>query len=86
MPKMDFPKFDGTDARIWLDTYNTFFQLYNIAEGFKVSAATMYMRGNTTHWYQSYKLASPWHTWPVFSAAFITEFEGYLQRDRTRDC
>ena len=30
MPKMDFPKFDGTDVRIWIDTCNTSFQFYNI--------------------------------------------------------
>lgn len=85
MSKMDFPKFDGTDARIWLDTCNTFFQLYSIAEGFKVSAATMYMRGNAAHWYQSYKIANPWHSWPTFSAAVILKFEGNFQRDKTRE-
>lgn len=85
MPKMDFPKFHGTDARIWVDTCNTFFQLYNIAEGFKVSAATMYMRDNAAHWYQSYKLIQPYHSWPVFAAAVIQEFEGNMQRDKTRE-
>lgn len=27
LPKMDFPRFDGTDARIWVDKCHTFFYL-----------------------------------------------------------
>uniref|UniRef100_M8C5Q8 Uncharacterized protein n=1 Tax=Aegilops tauschii TaxID=37682 RepID=M8C5Q8_AEGTA len=36
MPKMDFPKFDGTDVRIWLDKCDAFFRLYHIPESFKM--------------------------------------------------
>jgi hypothetical protein len=28
MPKMDFPKFDGTDPRIWIDKCIAYFSLY----------------------------------------------------------
>jgi hypothetical protein len=82
MPKMDFPKFDGTDVRIWVDTCNTFFLIYNVVEGFKVSAATMYMCDSAAHWYQAYKLENPWHNWATFSADVIQEFEGNVQRDK----
>lgn len=51
MPKMDFPRFDGTDARIWVDKSHTFFALYKIPDGFKVAATTMYMTENAAHWY-----------------------------------
>jgi hypothetical protein len=30
MPKMDFPPFDGVDARIWIDKCNAYFSLYQI--------------------------------------------------------
>jgi hypothetical protein len=30
MPKMDFPLFDGTDARIWVDKCYAYFALYQI--------------------------------------------------------
>ncbi|KAM0829264.1 hypothetical protein ACQ4PT_066987 [Festuca glaucescens] len=85
MPKMDFPKFDGTDVRIWIDTCNTFFLLYNIAKGFKVSAATMYMRDSAAHWYQAYKLKNPWHNWSTFSVDVVHEFERNAQRDKIRE-
>jgi hypothetical protein len=85
MPKMDFPKLDGTDVQIWVNTCNTFFLLYNVAEGFKVSVATMYMRDNAAHWYQAYKLENPWHNWTTFSMDVIQEFEGNVQRDKIRE-
>lgn len=43
MPKMDFPRFDGTDVRIWLDKCEAFFQLYHIPENFKVTSASLYL-------------------------------------------
>jgi hypothetical protein len=82
---MDFPKFDGTDVQIWVDTCNTFFQLYNIAEGFKVSAATMYMQDSAAHWYQEYKLKNQWHNWSTFAVDVVQEFEGNVQRGKVRE-
>ncbi|KAM0849286.1 hypothetical protein ACQ4PT_053818 [Festuca glaucescens] len=85
MPRMDFPKFDGTDARIWIDTCNTYFHLYQIPEGFKVSAASMNLVDNAAHWYQAYKLDNVWHTWEQFQQAVLSEFEVNVYRDRMRD-
>ena len=67
-----------------MDTCNTFFLLYHIAEGFKVSAATMYMRDDAAHWYQAYKLITPWDNWNTLCADVIQEFEGNAQREKTR--
>ena len=55
MPKMDFPKFDGTGVRIWLDQCESFFLLYSIPESFRVTSASLNLVGNATHWFQSYK-------------------------------
>lgn len=82
---MDFPKFDGTDARIWLDTCNSYFMMYQIPEGFKVSAATMNLLGNAAHWYQAYKLDQGWHTWEQFQQAVLSEFEINVHRDKMRE-
>lgn len=85
LPKMDFPKFDGADVRIWIDKCHTFFAIYKIPEGFKVAAATMYMSDRAAHWYQSYKMTNIWHNWEQFREAVITEFEGNSRRDKMRD-
>jgi hypothetical protein len=55
MPKMDFPHFDGSNARIWLDKCEDYFALYQIPLGFRVSAASIHMSGPTAHWFQTYK-------------------------------
>jgi hypothetical protein len=43
MPKMDFPHFDGADARIWLEKCEAYFALKQIPLGFRVSAASIHM-------------------------------------------
>uniref|UniRef100_A0A0A9BLL1 Retrotransposon gag domain-containing protein n=1 Tax=Arundo donax TaxID=35708 RepID=A0A0A9BLL1_ARUDO len=58
LPKMDFPKFDGSNVRIWLDKCQDFFTLYQILDGFKVTATTMHLVSSAAHWYQSYKEVS----------------------------
>ena len=60
MPKMDFRKFDGTDARIWLDGCESYFALYDIPENFKVTSASLHMIGDAAHWFHAYKLAQEW--------------------------
>lgn len=55
MPKMDFPRFDGTEVRIWLDKCEAFFRLYNIPDSFKVTSASLYLSNNAAHWYQAFK-------------------------------
>lgn len=43
MPKIDFPKFDGTDARVWLDKCCSYFALYQIPDNFRVAMASIHM-------------------------------------------
>lgn len=85
MPKMDFPKFDGTDVRIWVDQCETFFNIYQITKSFKVSAATMNLVHNAAHWYQAFKLTNQCFRWPQFKVAFLAEFEGNICRDKMRE-
>lgn len=80
MPKMDFPKFDGTDARVWVDNCETYFNLYQITEGFKVSAASLNMVGDAAHWYQAWKREVGWHTWDQLQEAIFAEFEIHTAR------
>jgi hypothetical protein len=76
---MDFPRFDGTDVRVWLDNCETYFGFYQIAEGFQVSAASLNMIGDAANWYQAWKLEIGVHDWATLKALVLTEFEVYLQ-------
>jgi hypothetical protein len=69
MPKMDFPCFDGSDVRIWLDKCSAYFQLYAIPPDFRVTTASLHMVGKASHWYQSYKHSAGYHTWEHFVVA-----------------
>jgi hypothetical protein len=51
MPKMDFPHFDGVDARIGLDKCEAYFELYQIPTTIR---ASLHLLGSVAHWYQSY--------------------------------
>lgn len=57
MPKMNSPKFDDTDVRIWLDGCDAYFALYDIPDNFKVTSATLHLEGDAAHWYHAYKLS-----------------------------
>lgn len=82
---MDFPKFDGTDARIWIDKYQTLFTMYQIPDGFKVAAATMYLVDSAAHWHKAYKAVYTWHDWEQFQQAILLEFETNTQSEKMRE-
>lgn len=82
MPKLDFPRFDGSDVRIWLDKCQAFFNLYQIPSGFKVQAASMHMTDSAAHWYQTFELLNPYHDWDIFKASVLGEFEVNTHRNK----
>jgi hypothetical protein len=75
MPKMDFPQFDGSDVRIWLDKCAVYFQLYVIPLDFKVTATSLHMVDRVSHWYQNYKHYGGNHTWEHFVVVVSQAFE-----------
>jgi hypothetical protein len=80
MPKMDFPHIDGTDARIWLDKCLAYFALYQIPSAFRVSAVSIHMSGQATHWFQTFKLNHWFQQWDQFASVVISEFETNTHR------
>jgi hypothetical protein len=85
IPKMDFPQFDGTDVRIWLDKCSTYFQLYSIPPNFLVTTASMHLVDRASHWYQSYKHSPGSHTLEHFVVAVSQEFEVNTHRVKTME-
>jgi hypothetical protein len=75
LPKMNFPSFDGSDARIWIDKCATYFAMYQIPPSFRVSAASIHMIGDAVHWFQSYKHTPGFQCWDQFVLAVVAEFE-----------
>lgn len=74
MPKMHFPKFDGTNPKIWKDNCKSYFELYQLPEGMWITAATLHFEGNAAMWYQAYKQNHTFTNWTQFCAVVDEEF------------
>jgi hypothetical protein len=64
--KTSFPKFDGLYPRIWRDKCLDYFKVFNTALAMWLTAATLHLEGNATHWYQAYKLQHEVNNWTQF--------------------
>jgi hypothetical protein len=48
---MEFPRFDGSDVRVWLDKCSAYFQLYSIPPDFRVMVASLHMVDRAVNWF-----------------------------------
>jgi len=74
MPKMDFPDFEGSDPKVWLDNCRDYFELYQIPEGMWVTAARMHLKGKAGKWYQAFKQKNTFRSWTHFCGVIEQEF------------
>jgi hypothetical protein len=51
MPKMKFPKFDGTNPKLWRDNCESYFELYQLPEGMWITVAHLHFERNAAKWY-----------------------------------
>jgi hypothetical protein len=82
---MNFPTFDGTDARFWIDKCSAYFAMYHIPPSFRLSVASIHMIGAAVHWFQSYKHVPGFQVWDHFVLAVIAEFEVDTHRAKTME-
>jgi hypothetical protein len=54
IPKMPFPKFGGTNPRIWIDKAVNYFIIYNIPRVLWITASTVAFDDNASKWLQVY--------------------------------
>lgn len=74
LPKMHFPKFDGSHPKIWIDNCTNYFSIYNVPERVWVSSATMHLEGNAAKWFQAYKQTHTKISWLTFCLAVEEKF------------
>ncbi|KAK6159411.1 hypothetical protein DH2020_006725 [Rehmannia glutinosa] len=76
LPKIDFPRFDGTQPRSWILKCNGYFKLItNIPDHQKVTLASMHFEGKTAHWYQNFNTKQVELTWAQFVEIVSSRFE-----------
>ena len=74
IPKMNFPDFDGSDPKVWLDNCYSYFELYQIPEGMWITAARIHLKDNAARWYQAFKQKHTFRSWTHFCHEIEKEF------------
>ena len=74
LPKLSFPRFDGSDPTIWKDKCVDYFTLCNIPEPFWTTTAALHMDDRAAKWVQVYKLEHCLDSWSDFIEAVEQKF------------
>lgn len=75
LPKLDFPKFDGSNPRLWVKQCETFFDVYAIAPRLWVRYASMNLIGSAALWFQTLQGNSTEITWDAFVLSATNRFD-----------
>ncbi|KAL5701100.1 hypothetical protein ACHQM5_026475 [Ranunculus cassubicifolius] len=52
-PRVEFPTFDGSQVRVWIQKANRFFQLNPMGDHQKILLASLYFKGKAENWFQT---------------------------------
>ncbi|XP_056683030.1 uncharacterized protein [Spinacia oleracea] len=74
-PKLSFPKFDGTNCRIWIRKCSKYFNLCKIADDQKVDLASLNMTHKAESWVSSYLSARGHVEWHEFCLDLAARFK-----------
>ncbi|WVZ62139.1 hypothetical protein U9M48_011919 [Paspalum notatum var. saurae] len=74
LPKMQFPTFDGSGPKVWIDKCLNYFNIYDIPATMWVTAASMHLQGNAAKWWQSAKKEQKLNSWLTFCLALEQRF------------
>lgn len=76
MPRVDFPKFDGTNPRDWMLKCNNYFKIIpNIPYSKRVTLASMQFEGKAAQWYQNIAQKNLEFTWDQFLQLISAQFD-----------
>jgi hypothetical protein len=71
---MQFPVFDGSNPKIWIDKCNNYFHICKIDDPLKVEAAVMHLQDNAAKWWQAYKQGHTIPAWTKFCEIIQAKF------------
>lgn len=75
VPKLDFPKFDGSDPVDWRMRCEHYFDVNNTFPGLWVRIATIYFSGRAASWLRSSKAHVRFPIWENFCVAVSAKFD-----------
>jgi len=74
-PKMDFPKFDGSNPRLWKDKCELFFEVYGVSESLKTRFAALNFTGAAESWLQTFERRGRVASWEELHKAVCDHFD-----------
>ncbi|XP_026417263.1 uncharacterized protein LOC113312740 [Papaver somniferum] len=74
-PKVDFPRFDGTNPRGWVQKCERYFAFHNFADSDKVDMAAIHFDSKIDPWFLNYQQGKPEMVWHTFFRDMCLRFE-----------
>jgi hypothetical protein len=75
MPQLDFPKFDGTNPKLWIKQCGTYFDLYAIPVENWVKLATVNFAGPAAFWMQTVEINIRKCSWEYLCQLVVDRFD-----------
>ena len=75
VPHLEFPRFDNTNPKIWVKRCETYFDVYEVLEFYRVKLATMNFTGSVDFWMQSIEMDVKILCWDDLCQSTIDRFE-----------
>jgi hypothetical protein len=75
MPQLDFPKFNGTNPKLWIKQCDTYFDLYQIPVENWVKLATVNFSGTAAFWMQTVELNVRKCSWDHLCQLVVDRFD-----------
>ncbi|CAH9093858.1 unnamed protein product [Cuscuta epithymum] len=77
-PKVEFPTFEGQNAKLWIQKCERYFTLFNIPDNQKVNLASLYLEGRAASWFGHYIGSKKRLKWKHFIADVNARFKDNL--------
>jgi hypothetical protein len=82
--RLEFPRFDGSDALAWIFKANQFFDYYHTPDPERLTIAAVHLDHSVVPWFQMIQRASPFRSWQGFTRAIESEYgPSAYERPRT---
>jgi len=74
-PKLEFPKFDGQQPRLWKDKCESYFEVYEISDALKPRFAALNFTGLAETWLHTAELRGRFMSWEALHTAVCARFD-----------
>jgi len=75
LSKIEFPKFDGDNPRLWCDHCEMFFEVYSVGDHLKTRFAALNFSGAAAAWLQTAEHRGRELNWDKFCQAVFDRFD-----------